>query len=168
MSRLTGCLLLGMVLLILLRGRLCGLDLYATFLAGARRGMENAWPLLPALCAMLLMVGMMNASGLTNLLVRLVTPLAQLLHLPEETAPMMILRPLSGSGSMAALERIFAEYGVDSRIGRISSVMMASSETIFYTLTVYGQASGGRKIRGVLGVSLIAYVVHLMVIGWLM
>lgn len=105
------------VLLILLRGKCAGVEVYGAFLSGAKKGMEAAWQLLPALTGMLLMLSLMNASGLTALLVRLLSPLTAILNLPQEVAPMLILRPMTGSGSLAALQEIFAQYGADSRVG---------------------------------------------------
>jgi nucleoside recognition len=127
--------------------------------------MEAAWQLLPALTGMLLMLSLMNASGLTALLVRLLSPLTAILNLPHEVAPMLILRPMTGSGSLAALQEIFAQYGADSRVGRIASVLMGSSETIFYTMSVYLGAAGVKKLPGALGVSLLSYLTCAWVCG---
>ena len=74
------------VLLILLRGKCAGVEVYGAFLSGAKKGMEAAWQLLPALTGMLLMLSLMNASGLTALLVRLLSPLTAILNLPQEVA----------------------------------------------------------------------------------
>ena len=128
------------VLLILLRGKCAGVEVYGAFLSGAKKGMDAAWQLLPALTGMLLMLSLMNASGLTALLVRLLSPLTAILNLPQEVAPMLILRPMTGSGSLAALQEIFAQYGADSRVGLVASTVMGSSETIFYTVCVYMSA----------------------------
>lgn len=92
----------------LLRGKCAGVEVYGAFLSGAKKGMDAAWQLLPALTGMLLMLSLMNASGLTALLVRLLSPLTAILNLPQEVAPMLILRPMTGSGSLAALQEIFA------------------------------------------------------------
>ena len=135
------------------------------FSKGAKKGMEAAWQLLPALTGMLLMLSLMNASGLTALLVRLLSPLTAILNLPQEVAPMLILRPMTGSGSLAALQEIFAQYGADSRVGRIASVLMGSSETIFYTMSVYLGAAGVKKLPGALGVSLLSYLTCAWVCG---
>ena len=150
------------VLLILLRGKCAGVEVYGAFLSGAKKGMEAAWQLLPALTGMLLMLSLMNASGLTALLVRLLSPLTAILNLPQEVAPMLILRPMTGSGSLAALQEIFAQYGADSRVGRIASVL---SETIFYTMSVYLGAAGVKKLPGALGVSLLSYLTCAWVCG---
>lgn len=150
------------VLLILLRGKCAGVEVYGAFLSGAKKGMEAAWQLLPALTGMLLMLSLMNASGLTALLL---SPLTAILNLPQEVAPMLILRPMTGSGSLAALQEIFAQYGADSRVGRIASVLMGSSETIFYTMSVYLGAAGVKKLPGALGVSLLSYLTCAWVCG---
>lgn len=152
----------------MLRGVMTGCDAYGAFLRGAERGMKSALSLLPALCAMLLMLAMVNASGLAQLLSRLLSPLTEWMHLPQEVAPLLLLRPLTGSGSLAALESIFETCGVDSRAGRIASVLMGSSETIFYTMTVYLGAAGVKKLPHVMTVSLTAYLLGAALCGWLM
>lgn len=153
---------------IVLRGWMTGSDVYGAFLRGAERGMKSAMSLLPALCAMLLMLAMVNASGLMEMLSRVIAPVTGLMRLPEEAAPMLLLRPLTGSGSLAALEAIFESCGPDSRAGRIASVLMGSSETIFYTMTVYLGAAGVKKLPHVMWVSLAAYVLSAMLTGWLL
>ncbi len=145
-----------------------GSDVYGVFLRGAEKGMRGAFSLLPALCGMLLMLAMMNASGLSRLLSRLASPLTALMRLPQEVAPLLLLRPLTGSGSLAAMEAIYDECGPDSRAGRIASVLMGSSETIFYTMTVYLGAAGVKKLPHVLGVSLAAYLLSAALCGWVM
>ena len=130
--------------------------------------MDSALSLLPALCAMLLMLAMVNGSGLASLLTRLTAPLTKLIRLPEEIAPMLLLRPLSGSGSIAVLEQIFDTCGVDSRAGRMASVLLGSSETIFYTMSVYLGAAGVKRLPNVLGVSLAAYLAGAAACGLLM
>lgn len=159
---------MGLVGLIVLRGLTAGCDVYATFLRGAEKGLRSAVSLVPALCAMLLMLSAVNASGLSRMLAQLASPLTRLMHLPPEVAPMLLLRPLTGSGSLAALEAIFAACGADSRAGRIASVLMGSSETIFYTMTVYLGAAGVKKLPHVLAVSLTAYLLGAALCGWLM
>ena len=153
--------------LIVMRGVACGADAYGAFLRGAERGMRAALSLLPALCAMTLMVSLLTASGLTELLSAVTGPLSRLMRLPEETAPMVLLRPLSGSGSLSVLRDIFASCGPDSRAGRAAAVMMGSSETIVYTMTVYLGAAGVRRVPHALWVSLCAYAVGLIVCGLL-
>ncbi|MBQ8201104.1 MAG: spore maturation protein [Clostridia bacterium] len=168
MNGLSGAAIVGMTGFIVLRGLMTGTDVYGTFLRGAKKGMQSALELLPALCAMLLMLALINSSGLSLLLSRAISPLTQLMNLPQEVSPLLLLRPLTGSGSIAALEQVFAQCGADSRAGRIASVLMGSSETIFYTMTVYLGAAGIRRLPGVMAVSLAAYLVGAAVCGLLM
>lgn len=168
MSAMTGAAMMVLVGVILLRGLMTGCDVYGAFLRGAEKGMHSALALLPALCSMLLMLAMINASGLAQMLQWAVSPLTTWLRLPGEVAPMLLLRPLTGSGSLAAMEAIFESCGPDSRAGRIASVLMGSSETIFYTMTVYLGAAGVKKLPLALPVSLAAYLFGAALCGWLM
>lgn len=153
---------------ILLRGVMTGCDVYGAFLSGAEKGMRSAIALLPALCAMLLMLALVNSSGLAEVFTALISPVTAFVHLPPEVAPMVLLRPLTGSGSLAALEAIFEQCGPDSRAGRIASVLMGSSETIFYTMTVYLGSAGVKKLPFAMGVSLAAYLLGAVLCGLLM
>ena len=152
---------------ILLRGWMTGADMYSAFLSGAEKGMRSAFSLLPALCAMLLMLAVVNASGLSGILTGLLSPLTEFLRLPQEVAPVVLLRPLTGSGSLAALESMYEQCGPDSRASKIASVLMGSSETIFYTMTVYLGAAGVKKLPYAMGVSLTAYFLGVVLCGWL-
>ena len=163
MQGLSGRIMLAVVGLILLRGMRSG-DAYGAFLLGASLGVLLLM-VLPALCAMMLMLSLMDASGLTAVLSRLMRPVTRLMNLPEETAPLLILRPLTGSGSLAAMKDIFTRCGVDSRAGRAASVLMGSSETIFYTMTVYLAATDVRRLPWALPVSLVSYLAGAWVCG---
>lgn len=168
MNGVTGAAIVLLAGGIVLRGLMSGGDVYSAFLRGAEKGMKSALGLLPALSAMLLMLALVNASGLTKMLTGVISPLTDLLRLPAEVTPMLLLRPLTGSGSLAVLEEIFRTCGADSRAGRIASVLMGSSETICYTMTVYLGASGVRRLPGVMTVSMAAYLLSAALCGWLM
>lgn len=150
-------LVVGLTGMILLRSLITRTDAYSAFLTGAERGMRTAVGLLPALCGMILMVKCLSASGLMEILLRLLHPLTASLTLPEEIMPMLLLKPLTGSGSMAAMQEIIRTCGVDSRAGRLASALMCSSETIFYTMSVYAGAAGVRRLPGVIAASLAGY-----------
>lgn len=158
MAGVTGLIVTAAAGLIVLRGLMARVDAYAAFLRGAERGMRSAMSLLPALSAMLLMLALLNASGLTRVLTAVTAPLTSALRIPQEAAPLLLLRPLTGSGSIAALEAVFRECGVDSRAGMIASVLMGSSETIFYTMTVYLGAAGIKRLPWAVAISLTAYL----------
>lgn len=156
---------LAVAAVILLRGVMKGVDAYGMFLKGGRQGMASAIGLLPALCAMMAMVAVVEASGLGEVLSALLAPVMKLMNLPREVAGLFLLRPLTGSGSLSALRQIFQQYGVDSRAGRVASVLVSSSETIFYTMTVYLGATDIRKLPWALPVSLASYVAGAAVCG---
>ena len=153
---------------IVLRGMMARVDAYDAFRAGAGEGLRTGVGILPALTAMTLMLGLMRASGLTEALSRMLAPLMNLLGLPEEVAPLLLLRPMTGSGSTAALREIFALCGPDSRAGRVASVLAASSETIFYTMTVYLAAADVKRLPWALPVSLTAYLAGAAAAGLVM
>ena len=113
------------------------LPVYDLFVEGAKDGMKVSVQILPNLAAMLIAVTLMERTGLIAALCRLSEPLLSLMGLPEEVAPLVAVRPLSGSAALAVLERILNQYGPDSRIGLVASTAMGSSETIFYTICVY-------------------------------
>lgn len=107
------------------------------FAAGAKEGGLTALKLIPTLVGLLLAINALRESGFTDNLTTLLSPLTSKLGLPGEIVPLALLRPLSGSGSLALLEDILRTHGPDSTIGRIACVLQASTETTFYTLTVY-------------------------------
>lgn len=156
---------LAVAAVILLRGTMKSQDAYGAFIRGGKQGVQSALGLLPALCAMTAMVALVNASGLEAALSVLLGPVMDLLRLPREVAGLFLLRPLTGSGSLSALQQIFVQYGVDSRAGRVASVLVSSSETIFYTMTVYLGATDVRKLPWALPVSLFSYVAGAAVCG---
>lgn len=111
--------------------------LYDSFVAGVKEAVGLSIRLLPYLAVVFMAMELMRASGLSAMLGKLVSPLFSLLGIPKELAELLILRPLSGSGSLAVLESIFIEYGVDSYISRSASVIMGSSDTVLYIAAVY-------------------------------
>ena len=112
--------------------------------------------LLPPLIVLLPAAAMLRASGVTERLASLLSPALSLVGLPPETAPILLLRPISGSAAMAAAADLMAAYGPDSRIGLVSAVMLGSTETTFYTISVYFGAAGVRGTRHAVPAALIA------------
>lgn len=162
---LTSVIVLLLVAAILLRGRAAGIDSYSAFLSGAEHGMKASVRLLPGLTAMMLMISALEASGALKYLIAILRPMMKCVNLPEEAMPVLLLRPLTGSGCIAALEQIYESCGPDSRASRVASVLMGSSETIFYTMTVYLGVAGIRKLPYVLSVSMLSYAAAAVVCG---
>lgn len=140
----------------LLFGLLRGVAVFDVFLEGAKEGLATAARILPSLVGLMTAVGVFKASGALDLLSHGLKPAADLLGLPAQVMPLALLRPVSGSGGMAVFRDILQDYGPDSFVGRVASVMMGSTETTFYTIAVYYGAIGVRKTRHTLPAALAA------------
>ena len=123
------------------------IEVFGTFVDGARKGFNVFLSILPSLTALFLAVQVLKSSQGIDLITKLLTPISNLLKIPAETLPLCILSPISGGGSLSVYESIISEYGPDSYIGRVVSVMMGSTETTFYAIAVYFGAVGVKKIR---------------------
>ena len=122
-------------------------DLPGAFLIGAREGLRSGVGLLPTLVILLTAVSMFTASGAPAFLADLLSPLLSRLGIPAELTPLLIVRPLSGSGSTALLNEIYETYGPDSFAAKCASVLTASSDTLVYVVAVYLSAAGVKKSR---------------------
>lgn len=122
-------------------------DVYDALVTGGREGLRTAAAILPALAALLTAVYMLRASGALEGAVTLLSPLLNALGVPPETAPLLVIRPLSGSGALAVGSELMAQYGADSYIGRCTAVMLGCTETTFYTVAVYFGAAGIKRSR---------------------
>ena len=123
------------------------IDVYDALTAGASEGLMVLARIAPSLIALLTAVYMLRASGALDGLTHLLAPLLTALGVPPETAPLLVIRPLSGSGALAAGSDLMRQYGTDSYIGRCAAVMLGCTETTFYTVAVYFGAAGIRKTR---------------------
>ena len=131
---------------------------YDVFAEGAKEGLDTAGRILPSLLAMLCAIRAFSACGLLPALCNLLSPLVSWAGIPGEALPLMLLRPLSGSASLAVLKDILHTYGPDSRPGLVASVMMGSSETVFYTCGLYLAAAGVKKSRHTIPCALLAWL----------
>ena len=131
-------------------------DVYGGMLTGAQDGLRLMLSLTPTLVLMLTAVTMLRESGFFELLTPVFAPVFRLLGIPPEVAPLVLIRPLSGSAALAVGTDLMREYGVDSLIGRTAAVMLGSSETTFYTISVYFGAAGVKKTRYALPAALFA------------
>lgn len=135
---------------------------YDTFLEGAKEGMQVVVNIFPTLVGIFIAVGALRASGIIDLIINMIKPVITMLRIPAEIMPLAMLRPISGSASMAVATDILSKYGTDSTIGLIASTIMGSTETTFYTIALYTSAVGIKKIRYVLVAALIADVIGML------
>lgn len=129
---------------------------YAHMLDGAADGFKLLITLIPTLVLLLTAVSMLRASGAVEMLARFFTPVFGFFGIPPETAILVLIRPISGSAALAVGTDLMAHYGVDSAIGRTAAVMLGSTETTFYTISVYFGAAGIKKTRYTVPAALIA------------
>jgi spore maturation protein B len=129
---------------------------YDLMLQGAGEGLKILVSLIPALVLLLTAVTMLRASGAVELLSNLLAPVFSFFGIPPETALLVLIRPLSGSAALAVGAELMAEHGPDSLIGRTAAVMLGSTETTFYTISVYFGAAGIKKTRYTIPAALIA------------
>lgn len=140
----------------LLAGAWKRVPVYDRFVEGAREGIQTAVRILPALLVMLSCIKAMEESGLTAAFCGFLQPLTDKMGVPEDLVPLMVLRPLSGSASLAMLKEVMETHGPDSHIALLAGAMMGSSETVFYTLSVYLASAGVKKGRHILPCALTA------------
>lgn len=129
---------------------------YDLLLSGAAEGLKLLLTLVPTLILLLTAVSMLRASGVMELLSGFLAPVFGFFGIPPETAILVLIRPISGSAALAIGADLMAQHGVDSTIGRTVSVMLGSTETTFYTISVYFGAAGIKKTRYTVPAALIA------------
>lgn len=113
--------------------------------AGISEALTLTIKLVPNLIAVFIAISLMQQSGVSKMLASVVAPIFSYLGIPKELLELIILRPLSGSGSLALLENIYLEHGADSFIGVTASIIMGSTETIFYVISVYFSTQEDKK-----------------------
>lgn len=129
---------------------------YGGFIDGARQAVDLTINVFPYLLAIMVAVEAFRVSGASGYLATAMEPVLGAFGLPKELAELMFLRPVSGAGSLAILDGIYANYGPDSYIGRCASVIYGSSETVFYISTIYFSQSHVRRLRYAIPVALVA------------
>lgn len=131
-------------------------DPYALMLEGGKDGLQLTLSILPPLVVLLSAFELLRSSGALEALTRLLRPVTNRLGIPAEVVPLMLIRPLSGSAALAVGAELMAFYGPDSRIGLCSAVLLGSTETTFYAISVYFGAAGIRKTRYAIPAALLA------------
>lgn len=144
------------VLAIITYGMFKGRKVYEWFVEGAKEGLQVCLNIFPYLLAMIVAVNIFKEANLLEMLNNLIAPIGGIIGLPKEVTPLVLIKPLSGSGAIGILTDILKTYGPDTNIGLIASVIMGTTETIFYTITVYFGAVKIKKIRHTLWASVLA------------
>ncbi|WP_312699722.1 nucleoside recognition domain-containing protein [Sedimentibacter sp.] len=145
-----------------LYGYIKKVKVYEVFVGGAKEGFDTAIRIIPYLVAMLAAIGVFRASGAMGYLVKLLSPITNMIGMPAEVLPMGIMRSLSGGGAEGMMVELFNTYGPDSLIGRMSSVAMGSTETTMYAIAVYYGVVKVTKVRHTLSVGLLVDAISLI------
>lgn len=153
----------AIVIIIILHGFIKGVDIYDAFLEGALEGIKTAVKIMPSLIAIFIAIGIFRASNAMDMFLSLVSPIAEWFKIPKEILPLVFIRPLSGSGALGTVKDIISHYGPDSIPGILASVMMGSSETIFYTITVYFGSIAIKDHGYTLKAAMISYVISVFI-----
>ncbi len=157
----------AVILVILLYGISEKKPIFDLFLKGAEEGIKMCFKLFPTLIGLFLAIGALRSSGLIDFIIELVKPIFEKIKYPIEVLPLMLIRPVSGSGSIAIATDIMKKFGVDSIIGIITATIMGSTETTLYAISVYTKAVDIKKIRFVLFAAIAADITGMAVAVWI-
>ena len=144
------------IVFILGYGFLKGVPVYEEFIEGAKEGFTTVLRILPYLTAMMVAIGVFRASGAMDMLVGILSPITSRIGVSPELLPLALMRPMSGSASAAILAELLKTNGPDSIVGRTASTMMGSTETTFYTVSIYLGSVGIKKTRYIIIAGLLA------------
>ena len=142
-------------------------NVYEDFMKGAKDGLLLVVKVMPTMIAMLVAVNVLRASGLLEWLAEWMKPLADKIHFPSPLIPLSVIKIFSSSGATGLLLDLFKEYGVDSYIGKAGALILSSTETIFYTMSLYFITAGIKKTRYTLAGCLVATISGIAASIWL-
>ena len=142
-------------------------NVYDEFIVGAKNGIQTVVQIMPTLIGLMTAVGIMRASGILDLVADVLGKFTSYIGFPSQLVPLAIVRMFSSSAATGLVLDIFKEYGTDSRIGTIASIMMSCTETIFYTMSVYFMAAKIKKTRYTLSGALLATIAGIAASVWL-
>ena len=137
--------------------------IFDIFLKGATDGVEITLKIFPTLIGLFVAIGMLRSSGILDFITKIISPVLTLIQFPEEVVPLALLRPISGSASIAIATDIIKSNGVDSFQGILASVIIGSTETTLYTIAVYTSSVKIKNTRGILLASLAADLTGIIV-----
>ena len=144
------------ILIIVSRGLKERISVFDVFLKGARDVIEITIKIFPTLVGLFVAIGLLRSSGILDFITKLISPILIMFQFPGEIVPLALLRPISGSASMAVATDIMAQNGVDSFVGVVASVIMGATETTLYTIAVYSSSVRIKNTRKILIASLMA------------
>ncbi len=150
------------ILIIVIYGLVEKKEIFDVFIEGAKDGIKIIINIFPTLIGLFLAVGTLRSSGVIDIVINFLEPILNLINFPSEIMPLAILRPISGSSSIAIATDIMKQFGVDSQIGMMASVIMGATETTLYTIAVYSSSVKIKKTRFVLIAALTADIVGII------
>lgn len=145
-----------LILSIVVYGMLKHVNVYDSFIKGARSGFLTVIRLMPTLIGLMAAVGILRASGFLDLIASVIGQFSSMVGFPGELVPLTVVKMFSSSAATGLLLDIYENYGTDSRLGMIASVSMCCTETIFYTMSVYFMTAGIKRTRYTLAGALLA------------
>ncbi len=151
-----------LVLFIIIYGIIKKVNVYDTFVDGAKEGVEMGLSLFPYILGMILATNILLKSGLLDAMLELLAPIFNFFHFPKELFPLAFIRSISGSASISTLNMILSTYGADSFIGKVASTMQGSTDTTIYIITLYFGSIGIKKTRHALKAGLFADLISII------
>ena len=167
LSALSEVMIPFLIFYIVLMGICAKKNVYEDFMKGAKDGLHLVVKIMPTMIAMLVAVNVLRASGFLDFLAGLLMPLAEKVKFPAPLLPIALIKVVSSSGATGLLLDIFKEYGADSYIGKIGALILSSTETIFYTISLYFLTIGIKKTRYMLAGCLIATLSGIAASVWM-
>jgi len=150
------------ILCIIIYGVIEKNKIFDNFLDGAKEGLEMTLSIFPTLVGLFAAIGALRTSGVIDIITHFLTPILNVVQFPSELMPLAMLRPISGSSSIAVATDIMKNCGVDSPIGIMASTIMGSTETTLYTIAIYTSCVKIKKTRFVLAAALIGDFVGML------
>jgi spore maturation protein B len=132
------------------------IDVFESFVSGAKKGFETSISIIPYLIAMMVAIGMLRASGFFELLNTLLAPVLSTIGLPPDLLPLALIRPFSGSAATGVMAEIIHDNGGNAPISKMAATIMGSTETTFYVIAVYFGSIGITRVRHAIWAGLLA------------
>ena len=152
----------AIILLIVIYGVKEKNKVFDTFLEGAKDGIETTVSIFPTLVGLFVAIGALRSSGILDMIINIINPILTIINFPSELMPLALLRPISGSSSIAVATDIMKNCGVDSLLGTMASTIMGSTETTLYTIAIYTSCIKVKNTRFVLVAALTADIVGML------